>query len=310
MLAGTEPRGMPGARLEQVRFQGVDLGYALDDLILHGSATTGTCFLEIQSKREITFAPRDAVFQEVCTQIARSGSAGVPERQHLLAVATQRTSRSISGPYQDVLQWAHMAETGAQFCSRLSANGVANKAMREFVATFRANLVTAGIADDDDAIWRVLRRFLILEFDFEAISPLARTHALTLARNVLSEQDSARAEALWSNLIEISIATGKIGGALHRQALSDELAKRGFRLTGDRNFGPSRERLEEMARLTLANIGDTLAGVHLPRLDVIAEVDAALDQHRFVVVCGDAGVGKSWVLRSEERRVGNECVKQ
>src|SRR3546814_14003200 len=94
--------------------------------------------------------------------------------------------------------------------------------MREFVATFRANLVTAGIADDDNAIWRVLRRFLILEFDFEAISPLARTHALTLARNVLSEQDSARAEALWINLIEIFIATGKNGGALYRQALSDE----------------------------------------------------------------------------------------
>src|SRR3546814_13392772 len=137
--------------------------------------------------------------------------------------------------------------------------------MREFVVTFRANLVTAGIADDDDAIWRVLRRFLILEFDFEAISPLARTHALTLARNVLSEQDSARAEALWSNLIEISIATGKIGGALHRQALSDELAQRGFRLPGDRNFGPSRERLEEMARIPLAKTRDTPAGVPLPR---------------------------------------------
>src|SRR3546814_12583490 len=122
---------------------------------------------------------------------------------------------------------------------------------------------------------------------------------------------------MWSNSIEISIATGKIGGAMHRQALSDEIAKRGFRLTGDRNFGPSRERLEEMARLTLANIGDTLAGVHLPRLDVIAEVDAALDQHRVVEVCGDAGVGKSGVLRhvaervarwSEERRGWNECV--
>src|SRR3546814_5076360 len=109
-----------------------------------------------------------------------------------------------------------------------------------------------------------------------------------------------------SDLIEISIATGKIGGALHRQALSDGLAKRGFRMTGDRNFGPSRERLEEMARLTLANIGDTLAGVHLPRLDVIAEVDAALDQHRFVEVCGDAGVGKSWVLRHVAERVSRE----
>src|SRR3546814_13763778 len=64
MLAGTEPRGMPGARLEQVRFQGVDLGYALDDLILHGSATTGTCLLEIQSKRESPFAPRAARSEE------------------------------------------------------------------------------------------------------------------------------------------------------------------------------------------------------------------------------------------------------
>src|SRR3546814_7823808 len=133
-----------------------------------------------------------------------------------------------------------MAETGAQFCSRLSANGVANKAMREFVATFRANLVTAGIADDDDAIWRVLRRFLILEFDFEAISPLARTHALTLARNVLSEQDSARAEALWSNLIEISIATGKMGGALHRQGLSYELEQRNRYSVGEGKSGAVR----------------------------------------------------------------------
>src|SRR3546814_16736586 len=61
-----------------------------------------------------------------------------------------------------------------------------------------------------------------------------------------------------------------------------------------------------MARLTLANIGDTLAGVHLPRLDVIAEVDAALDQHRFVEVCGDAGVGKSWVLRHVAERVSRD----
>src|SRR3546814_14734542 len=61
-----------------------------------------------------------------------------------------------------------------------------------------------------------------------------------------------------------------------------------------------------MARLTLANIGDTLAGVHLPRLDVIAAVDAALDQHRFVEVCGDAGVGNSWVLRHVAERVSRE----
>ena len=37
MLAGTEARGMPGARISRVRFQGVDQGYALDDLVLEGA---------------------------------------------------------------------------------------------------------------------------------------------------------------------------------------------------------------------------------------------------------------------------------
>src|SRR3546814_18263352 len=99
MLAGTEPRGMPGARLEQVRFHGVDLGYALDDLILHGRATTGTCLLEIQSKREIPFAPRDAVFQEVCTQIARSGSAGVRSDERRVGKECVSTYRTRGSPY-------------------------------------------------------------------------------------------------------------------------------------------------------------------------------------------------------------------
>jgi hypothetical protein len=51
MLAGTEPRGLPGTRLTRVRFQGVDHGYALDDLILEGVGGSGEALLEIQSKR-------------------------------------------------------------------------------------------------------------------------------------------------------------------------------------------------------------------------------------------------------------------
>ena len=306
LLAGTEPRGLPGARLERVRFQGEDLGYALDDLILHGNTAVGPCVLEIQSKRDITFAQSDAVFRKVCAQIVRSEDIGIPEEHHVLAVATQRTSRSISGPYQDALQWAHIADASADFFSRLATSGVSNKAMRDFVATFRTNLVTAGAADEDDVIWRVLRRFRILEFDFEATAPLARTYALTLTREVLSNKDSSRAEALWSNLIEISLATGKVGGALNRDELLAELVKRGFRLSGDRNLAPAREKLEESARLTLANIGDNLAGVRLPRLDAIAAVDAALDSHRLVEVCGDPGVGKSWVLRHIAERISRD----
>jgi hypothetical protein len=303
MLAGAEAHGMPGARITSIRFQGADAGFSLDDLVIHGATPAGDAQLEIQSKRTITFSPKDETFQEVARQVARAASDDVAEERHILAVATQRTSRKISGPYQDVLEWARRADTAAAFFKRLSAKGVASPDMREFVSTFRANLVAAGVQDSDGAIWRYLRRFLILEFDFEAAAPLFRTHALLLAQQVLALEDAGRAGALWSNLIEIVIATGKSGGSLDREQLRYELTHtRGFRLAGDRHYAPARARLAEMAQMTLEGIGSTVAGVTLPRLDAVAALDQAAEARRFVEVRGNAGVGKSWVLRQQAER--------
>lgn len=136
-----------------------------------------------------------------------------------MSVATQRTSHSISGPYHDVLEWARNAENGAYFFARLATKGVAGATMRAFSDTFRRNLVAAGIPDEDEAIWWILRRFQILEFDFESSSPLARIHALLLARLALGPKDGSSEEALWTSLIAISIETAKAGGSLTREDL-------------------------------------------------------------------------------------------
>ncbi len=277
MLAGSEARGLPVARIERVQFQGVDEGYALDDLIVHGVSDKGSALLEIQSKRTITFAPKDGIFQSVCNQIVKSDPTTKPIDRHLFAVATQRTSFAISGPYQDVLEWARTAETGTQFFARLARKGVASDATRSFAQTFRTHLVALGVADEDEAIWSIIRRFLILEFDFESVAPQARGHALTLAGLVLAPEDAGRAEALWSNLIELVILTGKTGGSLTRDDLIAALTARDFRLAGARNYALARARLAEMSRFALMDIGTTVGGVNLQRLGALAALDAARD---------------------------------
>src|SRR5258706_256809 len=95
MLAGSEARGLPDARIDRVQFQGESEGYALDDLIVHGVSDKGSSILEIQSKRTATFAPKDPIFKSICEQIARSAAAERPTDRHLLAAATQRTSFAI-----------------------------------------------------------------------------------------------------------------------------------------------------------------------------------------------------------------------
>jgi len=86
--------------------------------------------------------------------------------------------------------------------------------MRTFVATFRKHLVACGVTDDDETIWQWLRRFQILEFEFEASAPLSRSWGLHMAQAVLEGSDTARAGALWGNLVEIALSQrGRLVGS-------------------------------------------------------------------------------------------------
>jgi len=303
LLTGNRAPGLPAARVMSVRFQGVEQGFKLDDLIIKGVGASGDVLLEIQSKRDIQFSPKDAVYKDVALQIASSTVGDVPAERHLFGIATQRTSRKISGAYQDVLGWARSAATAGEFFTRLATKGVANDDMRAFVKTTRAHLVVGGVADEDETIWRLLRRMLILEFDFEASAPIARTYGLALARVALADEQVAGAEALWSRLVDLSIQTGTRGGEIDTAALKANLAEADFKLTGEREYGPARARLAELAQNTLSTIGTSVAGVTLPRLAAVAALDDAAETQRFIVVRGDTGVGKSWVLRHYSERV-------
>lgn len=306
MLTGNPAVGLPAARVTAVRFQGTEHGFALDDLIVHAAGVAGDSLLEIQSKRDITFAPRDPIYADVAAQIARTATMAVPEERHLLAVATQRTSRQISGAYQDVLKWAREAGRAEEFFNRVSAKGVGSDDKRTFVTTTRGHLVGAGVADNDEAIWRILRRLLILEFDFEAAASVTRSYGLSLARAALGDADAHRAEGLWSSLVDLSIATGTAGGEIDQSALRTKLGEAGFKVAGDRSYRPAREKLAVAAVMTLAGIGTKVAGVTLPRAGAVAALDKALDHHRFVEIRGGPGVGKSWVLRNLAERVAQQ----
>lgn len=91
----------PDARIERVQFQGDDESYALDDLIVHGASDKGNSQLQIQiqSKRTISFSPKDSVFQSVCGRIAQ----GKGSRQ-ISVVMAQRCLRLQIGL---LLIWFH-----------------------------------------------------------------------------------------------------------------------------------------------------------------------------------------------------------
>src|SRR5215510_9000788 len=221
MLAGDEPRGLPGTTIDLVQFQRAAEGGPLDEVIVYAHDARGVaCVLEIQVKRAISFTPGDAVFRAVVEQIVEaSRRTDFWSSRYELGIATARTTRKVDGAYQDVLTWARQIGDAATFFARIGRSGSADDDMRTFVSTFRAHLQNAGSPSDDETVWRFLRRLQILVFDFTAQSSSAEEPAKERAARVLHPDDAARAAGLWARLVELAIRVGASGGDRKREEL-------------------------------------------------------------------------------------------
>ncbi|APA88972.1 ATP-binding protein [Paraburkholderia sprentiae WSM5005] len=309
MLSGAPPRGLPGTTTERVALQQANAGFPLDDVIIHALDASGSAAtLEIQVKRTITFAASDAVFRKVVGQIvATSRRPGFWSQRVEMAIATSRGSRKIDGPYQDVLALARQTGDGHTFAAQIKLAGAANDDMRTLVKTFQSHLKDEGAPYDDVTIWQLLRRLQILTFDFAAPGSVSKELARERVVRTLHADDAARADALWGNLIELAINVGKNGGDRTRGTLLESLVPLGFRFVGDRRHAKARVALAEDARLALADIGNKVGKVVLTRHERVAAVHEAFDRGHYVEIRGDAGVGKSGVLRQIAESLQNEA---
>lgn len=308
MLSGAPPRGLPGTTIERVALQQANTGRPLDDVVVHAHDDSGgKAVLEIQVKRDITFAPADPVFRKVVGQIVKaSRHEDFFKVRYELAIATTKGSRKIDGAYQDVLMLARQIGDAATFVAQIGLAGAANDDMRAFVRTFRTHLRDEGASDDDATTWQLLRRLQILTFDFTATGSASEDLARERAAHVLHGDDISRAGALWGNLVEVAINVAKNGGDRTRETLLNSLAPLAFRFVGDRRHATARSALAEASRLAVADIRNRVGNVVLTRQERIAAVHDALDRGRYVEIRGDAGVGKSGVLRQLAEQLSAE----
>ena len=299
MLLAAEPLGLPGMAVDSVELQRAGEGFPLDDVIIHAHNAAGEpAILEIQVKRSISFTPSDDIFRSVVAQISVAArKPGFWDSKHEVAVATARTSRKVDGAYQDVLTWARQLGSAATFADRISRKGSANGDMRTFVDTFRGHLSELGFPHDDDTIWKLLRRFHILVFDFAATTSVSEALARERSARALDPSESVRGGELWGALTGVALNIAASGGDRTRESLRNEEALSSFRWAGDPCHLRALAALAENGAAALADIQDQIGAVSISRPARIAEVHARLDHGRYVEIRGNAGVGKSGILK-------------
>lgn len=300
MLAGAPARGLPGATIDRVELQQANAGRPLDDVVIHAhdNVSGKPAVLEVQVKRSIKFTAGDPVFRKVVGQVVKASQrVDFLTQRYVLAIATTKGSRKIDGAYQDVLTLARQIGDAATFAAQIDLAGVANDDMRDFVKTFKSHLRDEGSPDDNETVWLLLRRLQILTFDFTAPGSASHDLALERAVRVLHTDDGSLAGALWVSLIELAIDVAKSGGDRAREAALQALAQLGYRFLGERRHAAAQAALAESSRLALADIDNRVGNVVLARQERVAATREALDRGRYVEIRGDAGVGKSGVLR-------------
>src|SRR5262249_53349949 len=145
-------------------------------------------------------------------------------------------------------------ESAASFMARLERPGSANKNMRSFVETVRANLADAGAPSDDAAVWSVLRRLQIHVYDFDTIGSMHESYARDRVADVLHAADKSKAGPLWDSLVARALELAAVGGASTRDELRVSLGD--YRFNGDRQYSVIRAAIGEAAQHALSDMAD------------------------------------------------------
>ena len=205
-----------------------------------------------------------------------------------------------------MLRWARQLGSAQTFFDRLNRSGTGNDDMRTFVATLRDHLRDAGAPHDDEAVWKVLARLQILIFDYTAVGSAAEELSRERAVRVLPPEDVTNASSLWSALTDLSEEIAADGGDRDRTRLIADLVSNSIRLAEDPRLTDVRAAIAEASSQALADIDDRVGAMTLARTERVEAVNEALDQGRYVEIRGDAGVGKSGVLKHFAELFGAE----
>ncbi|CAN7636993.1 ATP-binding protein [Mesorhizobium amorphae] len=300
MLAGGEPRGLVGATVQSVALQQRIAGHPLDDIVVHATNADGSqATLEIQAKRTLAFTASDDEFVDVVGQVWQASLK--PEfdaERYETAVAIARTTTRIEQAVQEVLHWARQRPDAASFMANIRQKGFASDPMRSFVKVFSDNLQRHGAPTDDETVWRLLRRFQVLVFDFESSGSDYEHRARERCRLVLAPDQANRAGDLWSHLIVDAEASARGSGSRNRTDVTSKLAaEAGLRFGDAVDLKGVLALLADSAQLALGEIGNQVGGVRLARTALIEEARQALERAPVLNIVGPPGAGKSSMLK-------------
>lgn len=281
--------------VKRVEFQRTQPAAGFDDLhLVHALPTGGAAVAYIQIKRTLTDARSEEAFRRPVGDAARLIDGGDHDDTRFRIVASQS---AISARDVDRARDAARLSTGASdFWERWNRPGSSSASERGFTSAVEWVIQQDLGRVDPELAWKVVARMGIAVVDADQAGSQAKARAVDQLQGALVSGDRGEAVDLYDALCVFAEDAAKVAGGVDRAKLLGDLAPR-FRLLAAPSARADVARIVADGDAALAGIRDDVAGVSLARAGLCDRLDGFLQEAGGLRLGGEAGTGKSAVLR-------------
>lgn len=301
LLSETTAPGLPGRTVTHLAMQQGPLGQPLDDVIVDGAGADGISMrlsLQVKRKLVISNATTNADFRDTILRAYETvAGAGFTVGLDRVGVVTGEISDASKRDFETLCEWAKADGDATGFVNKLRNVGVAGEKQTHF--DFVRSILSAKFPDAelDAATHTLLSHFVLMKFEMLHEGSVTEAQIVISLANHLHPSEQTRADDLWRRLLAlVRVAEGQ-AASFDRKTLVTRLNGT-FRLSGAPSMQAALSHIGREARSAVADIGNEIDGVSIPRTRFVQSSRTALTQHRFVQIGGLPGTGKSVVLRT------------
>jgi len=291
---------MQGGTITEVHLQAGHLDWETDDLVIVGKVGTQIRKVAVQMKSSFTFSAENEECQQVFAdawkdfrneKVFNNGRDGLSLICGPLPVSTQHRWRI-------VLDAARASLDAMDWLNRLTLPGYHEKGAATALDTMRDLLARAnGSQVSDNQLWEFARVFDFQWLDL--MTTASSTEAAVKSLLALTASTGSPAEAAaqsWNELLTMVVALGPNAESFNYVKLPEELRRRHdkaptFTATTQTAITNHSLIVERAVRTSIVE------RIALPRTNLLAVTQSALEEHRIICISGAAGSGKSGLAK-------------
>jgi len=282
--------------LRELHLQAERLDYETDDAVLFAQDSAGRQRRQLWSvKHVVKFTIGDEVFRDVIVDAWADFSD--PDRFTQGHDALILATSPLTATYEHLLtmlEFARASSSSDDFYARIGRKGFISREAPKYVALFEDRCSdAAGRKLNRDEVWRFLKCFHVLGYDFDRSASQDEARFKSLLAIAIQKATGKTGDDLWNTLFKWVADGNPRAKSFTRDTLPQEWQQATAGIGAHFESGAIQRLLEHSGDL-LKRIRVSLGSAfHLKRQELIESLSAAFVNERFTLVTGQAGVGKS-----------------